>query len=384
MHIVHVLTRLLRAGSEENTIATCRWQLAQGHRVTLIHGQEAHPVWDNDLPQSLRRIRIPELVHPLRPDLDMRALRSLKTHYSRLEPDVVHTHQSKAGILGRLAARAVPDATVVHGIHILPFAQVDPMRRAIYIAAEKMAARNTDLFIAVSDALGTAYARLGIACDVRTVRSGMDLSRFRHAALPADWRSLLNIESGQRRPPVAVMLAAFEPRKGHMAFLSAFAKVAHRAPDLKILFAGDGPELPRACALARELGLDDQVIFAGHRNDPEALLSMADISVLTSVREGLPRVAVQSIAAGRPMLVQDLPGISEVITDGVNGRIFPTGDPAPLVQALADLAGDRAELGRLRRGAEAHDVSDWSLDALGARTTALYRSVGKTEDRRAA
>ncbi|MEL6619004.1 MAG: glycosyltransferase [Pseudomonadota bacterium] len=375
MHIAHVLTRLLRAGSEENTLETCRWQAAQGHRVTLIHGDTHDSYWDARMPEGVARIAVPEMVHPIRPAQDARAVARLRALYRDIAPDVIHTHQSKAGILGRMAARAVPQAVVAHGIHIVPFEGVARGRRALYIAAERMMARRTDVFIGVSEAVGRAYVDAGIARRgrVHCVRSGMDLSRFRAPARPDDWRDLLGVPIGLARPPrVVLMMAAFEPRKRHVPFLHAFARLARVLPDVKLLLAGRGPEEPQVRAAVRDLGLSHRVVFCGHRPDPEALFALADLSVLTSEREGLPRVVVQSIAAGCPPLVQDLPGLTEVLRHGENGWVADPQDMDGTARRIGSILGNPPLLARLRRGAEATDLGAWALEALGARTTALY------------
>jgi len=255
MHIIHLVTRLLRAGSEENTIETCKWQVKTGHKVTLIHGREVDRWWqDNPIP-GVDLLGVPQMVHPTDPLADMQALRALRVIYRRLQPDVIHTHQSKAGILGRLAARAVPRSVVAHTIHIVPFQGVSRTKQTLYIAAEKLAARRTDVFIGVSNAMGHAYSAAGITQpgQVHCVRSGMDLDRFRTPDLPHDWRSLLRLRQGIARPRVALMLAAFEPRKRHLEFLRAFARTAHTLPDLKLLLAGTGPEQARVRAAVQDL-----------------------------------------------------------------------------------------------------------------------------------
>lgn len=374
MHIVHLLTRLLRAGSEENTLETCRWQIAQGHRVSLIHGAASDPYWKDHLPQGLNQISLPEMVHPIHPLQDLRAVLRLRQIYRALEPDVIHTHQSKAGILGRLAARAVPDAVVAHGVHIIPFERVTPSKRALYLAAERLAARQTDVFIGVSEAAGRAYVSAGITRRgrVHCVRSGMDIARFRDPDLPTDWRDLLGVNGGNARPRVVLMMAAFERRKRHVPYLKAFAQVADTLPDLKLLLAGKGPEEARVRATVESLGLQDKVVFCGHRPDPEALFALADLSILTSAREGLPRVAVQSMAAGCPMVVQALPGIDEIIDHGRNGLIADGDEMGDAVRLMSELLHDDRRLNHLRKGALATDVSAWALDALGRRTTSLY------------
>ncbi|WP_323764786.1 glycosyltransferase [Marinovum sp.] len=374
MRIVHVVTRLLRAGSEENTLACCRWQAGAGHEVVLVHGAAADPQVMRACPAGVRLVALPELVHPIRPLADARALAALRRLYLRLRPDVIHTHQSKAGVLGRLAADVVPRARIIHGVHLLPWAHVSPLRRQMYLVAERSVAPRTDAFLAVSEALCTAYVSAGIAPRERLhcVRSGMDLARFRGAGPPRDWPALLRVPPGAPRPPVAVMLAALEPRKRHVAFLRAFAAVRRLMPEMRLLLAGAGPEEVRIRHEVARLGLSNRVTLCGHRADPEALLALADLSILTSEREGLPRVAVQSIAAGVPVLVNDLPGIGEVVRAGVNGSILPPRDAGAVAREMSRLSTDPQRLARLRQGAGASDLGAWALEWLGPETTALY------------
>ncbi|MBD3665394.1 glycosyltransferase [Sulfitobacter aestuariivivens] len=377
MHIVHILTRLMRAGSEENTLETCRWQVAAGHRVTLVHGRDSDVYWDWHLPHGVTRIAVSEMVHPVQPMQDLRALRALRQTLRSLDPDVIHTHQSKAGILGRMAARATPKALVVHGIHILPVDGTSATKDAFYLAAEKWVAGGTDAFIPVSRAVGQSFAEAGI-CDaerLHPVYSGMDLKKFTNAQRPADWRALLGVPPRGLKPPVVVMMAAFEPRKRHIPFLRAFARVAAALPDVRLILAGEGPEEARIRAEIAAFRLTDHVILTGHRTDPEALFALADISVLTSVREGLPRVVVQSIAAGCPVVAQALPGLDEIVAHGHNGWLVDAGDVRPVADRLLHFLTQPAQLAALRSGALDTDVSSWSLETLGRETTQIYTNL---------
>lgn len=373
MRIVHVLTRLLRAGSEENTIATCLWQARAGHDVTVLHGPGADPFWEETHGQSISFVEVPSLVHPIHPVQDMRAVSELRKLYRDLEPDVIHTHQSKAGILGRLAASSVPSALRVHGIHIIPFDGVSAAKARFYVWAEKLVARHTDLFISVSRSVGQAYVDAGICRRVEPVYSGMPLAPFRNPEPPEDWRDLLAMEDGDDRAPVAIlMLAAYEPRKRHVEFLEAYAKVLPELPPNRLLFAGKGPYEPQVRQAVEDLGLTEQVTFCGYRSDPHALIGLADICILTSEREGLPRVVVQYIAAGRPVIVADLPGIEEIVKHEVNGLVSDPADMNDTAGKLRDLLANRDHLAALATGARETDVSEWDLERLGARTTELY------------
>jgi glycosyltransferase involved in cell wall biosynthesis len=366
--IVHVVTRLLRAGSEENTVATALWQADQGHAVTILHGGAADPHWVPLLAGRVGLQAVPALVHPVRPLHDLKATAELREVYRRLRPDVIHTHQSKAGILGRLAADAAPGALVVHGQHILPFAGRGAVMRRAILWAERRAARRTDLTIAVSSGVADACraARIGDPSRLTVVASGMDLAPFRSARPPADADRLRG--SG----PVILMLAAFEPRKRHRAFLDVFGTVLRAHPGTVLLLAGTGPEEQAVRAHAAARGLADHVRFLGHRPDPASLLAMADVSVLTSAREGLPRVVIQSLAAGCPVVTTALPGIEDVVLHGVNGLVTDARDLSRTATALSRLLANPSALARLRRGAAATDVDAWDIARLGPDTTAAY------------
>lgn len=266
---------------------------------------------------------------------------------------------------------------MVHGAHIMPFSEGGPLRRALFAGAERLAARRTDLVLSVSHAVGHAYAAAGMARpdQIHCVRSGFDLARFTGPRPPADERRL----RGHPRNRVLLMLAALEPRKRHAAFLRALAAWREQLTDVRVLLAGQGALEPQLRQMTHELGLEDHVKFIGHRADPEALLAMADAAVLTSAREGLPRVAVQAMAVGVPVVMNDLPGLNEVIGHRRNGMVLPPDDVGAVAAEALALLQDPVRLQHLRSSAQATDVTDWALGALGRRTTELYRAA--LEDR---
>lgn len=380
MHILHLLTRLLRAGSEENTMETCRYQAEIGHQVTLVHGREFDPYWYDNPIDGVRLLGLPDMVHSINLIADVQAHLKLRKMFADLAPDVIHTHQSKAGILGRLAARVLPYAFVVHGIHIVPYDGVGSAKAQLFKLAERMAAKNTDLYVGVSHAVCQSFIKAEIAKpeQMHCVRSGIALGQFREGVWPTDGISLLGAAQGESRPRVALMMAAFEPRKRHIPFLRAFAQIKDKLPDMKLLLAGQGPEEQAIRSAVVDLKLQGQVVFCGHRSDPEALFAMADLTVLTSQKEGLPRVLIQSLAAGVPMIINDLPGLDEVVKTGWNGVICPADDMAKTADQLVRLLHDDVTLQGLRRGARETDISDWDIARFGSRTTQLYYSPSRS------
>jgi glycosyltransferase involved in cell wall biosynthesis len=381
MRIVHVLTRLLRAGSEENTLASCLAQAAAGHEVHLVHGRDFDPRYYETLTDRIHLRRVGSLVHHLAPFHDSRAFLEMRSMFRRLRPDVVHTHQSKAGIVGRFAARAARVPHIIHGVHIVPFVNVGTLQRIVYLTAEKVASSVTDAFIDVSRGMRDICLEAGIGKPEQhlVIQSGFELARFHSACPPEDWREILGIGPDEPRPPVVTMLAALEPRKRHCEFLDVLPRILSRFPDLRLILPGEGPTRGAIEAKIHDLGLERNVRLVGYRTDPEKLIALADLCALTSTREGLPRVIMQYLAVGRACVVSDLPGLDEVVQDDVNGVVTPSDDMAAAADAITALLEDRERLTRLSHGAAATDLANWEVTNMCDRIEEVYRNLASAE-----
>ncbi len=375
-HVVHVITRFIRGGADENTLLTCNGLAARGHKVTLIYGRDHHPDMIARLDASVAPILLPSLVREVSPATDLRCLRDMRAMLRRLAADIVHTHESKAGIIGRLAA---PRATarVVHGVHILPFVNVSATKRLLYLALEKIAARRTDAYIDVSAGMRDECLAhgLGTPASHTVVPSGMDTAAFRNAVPAADIRQEADERAAGARATIALMLAAFEPRKRQAQLLRAVAPVLRNRPNLVLALAGDGPQRPEIMALATELGIAAQVMFPGHRDDAAAVIAAADVCLMASEREGLPRVIVQYALAGKPVIATALPGIAQVVTHGESGIVTPLDDLAALAGALESLAEDPARQAAMSAAARTRDLSAWDTDAMVDAIEACYADL---------
>lgn len=380
-HIVHVVTRLLRAGSEENVIATCLGHLKNGHRVTLVFGQDHDPKYHAELGERIDLVCVKSLVHAIRPAFDTRATYDMWRLFLRLRPDIVHTHQSKAGIIGRLAARLAGVPHVVHGVHIAPFLNVGRANRLVYLAVERIAARVTDAFISVSCGMRDAYISAGIGERDKhfVVYSGMPLDDFFRAEPPQNWRQILGVSEGESKPPVVLVLAALELRKRHRELVSHFANVVEAFPDARLLIAGRGEEdasIRTAVAIA---GLQDNIKIIGFHDQPEQLVALADVCVLASSREGLPRVVVQYIAGGKPVVVSRVAGIEEIVKDGVSGFVTSADDVGEVAQSIKQILSDDVLREKLASGARETDVSQWQEESLVLGTESVYEKLYETK-----
>ena len=174
MKIVHILTRLLKAGTEENTLASCFHQIAEGHEVFLVYGEEReHSLVVQAEQNGVKCIQINCLVHSIGPVSDLKAIMALRKLYKKIKPDILHTHHSKAGMLARLAAVG-SKCTVVHSVHIVPFYNTGALSKWMYIFAEKICAFLTHQFIDVSRATRDTYLKysIGAKSDHEVVYSG--------------------------------------------------------------------------------------------------------------------------------------------------------------------------------------------------------------------
>lgn len=377
LRIAHVITRLINGGADENTVISCNQAVRSGHHVILVHGAQTRPEILATVDERVRIVELPSLVRPIAPLGDLKALGDLVRTFHRLRPDVVHTHTSKAGILGRLAARAASVPVVVHGVHIVPFVTVGRLETFVYLTAERAVQGMTHAFIDVSPGLRDLCVRAGIGAPERhhVVPSGFDLPRFRDAIQPGDWRRLLRLEPDDPRPPVVLMLAVFEGRKRHLDVLERLPRIVARFPRVRFVFAGDGTLKDAIDARTKTLGIERNVILTGFHRHPEQLIALADICLLASAREGLPRVLMQYLAGGKPVIATDLPCIDDVLRHDVNGLVARSDDLDGLADAVVALLDDPARRARLARGAAATQLSEWDAARMGERLEAVYADV---------
>ena len=345
--VVHLITRLELGGAQENTLHTCEHLDRGRFRVVLGYGPGGHLDERAQKMPKAERQPIAPLVRQVQPRADaaafgavVRMLRAQMTAHraAGLDPRrfVVHTHSSKAGVIGRFAAAVVRVPVVVHGIHSFAFHQGQhPAKFAMYLAAEHAAATVTDAFFCVSEANLREGRERGIISrrhEALVVRSGMDLRVYRtDEKKRARCREALDLPADAE---VVLTIANFKPQKDPLTMVSAFRQVARARPRALLLFVGDG-ELRGAVETAlREARLDGRVRLLGWRRDVPDLLAACDVVALSSVFEGLPRSAVQAVAARRPFAGTNVDGTPEIIRHGKNGFLVEPRDPNALAGAI--------------------------------------------------
>lgn len=343
--VAHIITRLELGGAQQNTLYCCEHHDRKQYDVILISGMGGYL---DDQAQKIKNCKtylLPELKHPIRPWWDLRALHRLKQILKDEKVDLVHTHSSKAGILGRLAAKRVGVPCVLHTVHGWGFYPGQFfLARWLYQALERWAARFTDLIITVSEENRQTglKARIGRPEQYQVIHSGIDPKQYQLSFLKA--RQARKKLKSEGRPCVLV-LSNFKKQKSPMDVVEVSVELKRRLPYVLFLWAGDGPILQRVEKSIRERGLEGNFYLLGWREDVAELLAASDALLLTSIYEGLPRVVLQAMAAGKPVVATAVSGTPEAVKDGVNGSLHPPHDTSGMAKSLHSILSN-PRLGR--------------------------------------
>jgi glycosyltransferase involved in cell wall biosynthesis len=354
VRVLHIITRLIIGGAQENTMLTAALLDPARYTVEVISGPQTGPEGSLTPEVRARGIQLkllPSLVREVHPLKDPAAFIALARLIRQGRYDIVHTHSSKAGILGRWAARLAGVPIIVHTVH--GWAHHDhqrPMVRRTYILLERITQRVTDRLVVVSPRnveKGLADS-IAVAEKYVTIRSGIELDRFR---VPARPREAVRAELGIPQGAVVVgTVTRLSRQKAPLDFVAAAAQVAAQRRDVHFVIVGDGPLRAEVEAQVSALGLAGRVRLTGLRRDVPDLLHSFDIFALTSLWEGLPRVLPQAMAAGLPIVATAVDGNAEAVTDGVNGFLIPAGDPSAMAAALLQMLNGpdlRREMGQV-------------------------------------
>ncbi|MBC23206.1 MAG: glycosyl transferase family 1 [Phycisphaerae bacterium] len=382
MKIMHISTRLILGGSQENTLISCRGQVASGHEVMLVHGPiygpEGSMQVDAEAIEGLVRVESPGMVRQVNPISDARCLKHLGRVIDSWKPDVVHTHSSKAGILGRQAAWSRKVPAVVHTIHGLPFHPYQNfVARKLYIACERHAAARCHAIVTVADAMADqAIARgIGRKTQYRTIYSGMETAPLLESGtLRVETREQLGFAPDDL---VIGTVSRLSDLKGHEDLVRGLSPLMKQRPRIRLLWVGDGWLRKNLEQEIRSAGLEDRVMITG-LVDPgriPAMISAMDMLVHPSYREGLPRAVVQAMLCGRPVVAYDVDGTPEACIDGSTGRLVSPGDLNGLSSAVEQVIDNREASDRMARMAREHCMTRFDAAVMVRQLETLYGEV---------
>lgn len=377
LKVLHIITRLDKGGSADVVLGLAKGLKERGEDVSIVVGKTMDP--HTDLSAYVERtgigiISIPFLRRDVNPFLDMLALLQLFFIIRRERPDILHTHTSKAGFLGRLAGRMAGAKVIVHTPHgHILYGYYGRILTRLFLYLEGLASYLSDRVITLTDNEAQEYVKWGVTRMEKlvTIPCGIELERFpsltegnkikREFGIPGD-------------TPLVGWVGRLEPVKGCGYFLRACAIIKNVVPGVRFLIAGDGPLMGDMKVLAEGLGLKGDVIFAGFREDIPEIISSIDLLVHTPLNEGLGRVLLEAMACGKPIVVTRVGGVPEVVEDGVNGLLIPSGDVEAIAEASIRILKDNA-LGSGLGKAGKKKVAEFGMDRMVEVTYRLYKSM---------
>jgi glycosyltransferase involved in cell wall biosynthesis len=376
--VFNVITKLAVGGAQETALAYCSHLDPARWEASIVTGPERSPegdLFDEAARRGVPVVTVPSLRRPIRPVADVRAVMELVRLFRQERPDIVHTHSSKAGLVGRLAARIAGVPVVVHTVHGWSFHEgMSPAAWAFAATLERLAARWTWPLVVVTEVdaeIGLA-ARIGQPDQYAVVRSAIDVDRLRRSAgSRASARTALGIAQDV---PVVGTVTRLCTQKDPEMLLRAARLAVELQPDVRFVVVGDGPLRPQVEQMLDDLDLRGHVTLLGRRSDVEALLPGFDAFVLSSRWEGLPRVVIEAMAVGVPVVSTDVGGIAEVVEDGVSGLLVPSGDHIALANALLRVLDEPGLGGRLARDAGGR-VAEFDVGEMAARLDDLYAGL---------
>ena len=363
--VLHIITRLDRGGSAEAVMQLVEGLQRDGYPVKLVTGRTVEP--QEDLSAFSRRTGVPvisvqELKREVGPVDDLIALGKLMRLIGRERPEIVHTHSSKAGILGRSAARLMGCPVIVHFPHGHVFyGYFGRLRTWAVILVERLAARITHCIFTLTELGKREHLRFKVAEPEKfvTVPCGIDLAKFSSPRRsPAEVRAEFGFSPSDI---VAGYVGRLVPIKGCEYFLYALELTRRRRSEIKGIIVGDGPLREELEELAKGLGLSESVVFAGVREDIPEIMHALDLFVLTSLNEGLGRVLLEAMACGVPVVASRVGGVAEIVLHRETGLLVPPKDPEEIAGAILEILndGEKAELfsRKGRERARAFDVT---------------------------
>ncbi len=320
----------------------------------------------------------------LRPLEDLASLLDLVYLMRRLRPDLVHTNTSKAGFLGRLAARLAGVPLVVHTIYELPENSTEnPWLKAAYRALEFLAARWADHLITISEPNRRQILaqRLCSPDKLTLIPEALELARYQATRPPREVRAALGIPQDA---PLVGSVGRLEPAKGHADLLEAFRLVLQRIPQARLVLVGRGHLEEELRRRAHELGIQEQVLFAGFRDDLIDLLGALDVFALASRYEGLGVATMEAMAMSRPTVCTGVGGVPDVVVDGQTGYLVEPRAPARMAERLVELLSDPEKARQMGQAGRRRVEEHFQVEDSNRKLHCLYQNLLAGRSRRRA
>ena len=386
--VVHIITRLDKGGSAESTLLTTLLLDNTKYEVFLVHGlslesdmsSEENKAMEQglDLARSkgIRLFTIPSLVRRISIINDIRALYGIYRIIKRVRPHIVHTHTSKAGALGRMAAYLARAPIIIHTPHGHVFNDYyGPFMTRLFVLAEKFLSLTTDKITALTVQERDEHLAEGISSKEKyvVIESGVALDLLMNMSV--------EINAGKKEFGIPLdnnvvgVVGRLVPIKGHKYLISAAKKIIEKSHNTVFIFVGDGHLKSELEEQAESIGIRNNIIFTGWRKDVPEILCLFDILVLPSLNEGMGRVLIEGMALGKPIVASKVGGIINLVKNGENGILVPPKDFNALGNAISQLIKNKALAEKMGKKGKSMVLPEFSSSAMANRMDDLYQSL---------
>lgn len=385
--VIHIITRLDHGGSAQNTMLTVLGHDRTQYEPMVIAGDPGS--WDAQggmaaTQEQCRRLEkeqiayvlAPSLVRPVSPWKDVCALWILVRILRAKRPAIVHTHTSKAGVLGRIAAWLAGVPVVVHTPHGHVFyGHFGALKSRVFLQIERMLCRVTTVFVALTSAERDDHLERGVGCADRfaVIPSGIDVEGFRRARVEGR-----QIPLGFDCPSDATIIGSIgwlTDIKGHRVLIEALGYLKDEFPQAHVVIIGSGGQQQALLAQADSLGLRDRTHLAGHRDDIERCLAGMDCFVFPSLNEGMGRALIEAMAAGLPVVASRVGGIPAIVRHEENGLLVEAGDARGLSEAVRRILTDPQWAATLGQKASGSIGSEFGVRAMVDAVESVYQGA---------
>jgi glycosyltransferase involved in cell wall biosynthesis len=373
INLLYIITKLELGGAQKQLLDLISHLDSKRFNLFLFTARDGLLTEDalriKDL--TLRRSRY--LERPINPLKDFLALIEIYKFIKRNKIEIVHTHSSKAGILGRWAARYAWAEIIVHTVHGWPFNNYQLcLWRRIYVWLERVTARFTDKIIVVSNCdLQKGLANhIGVENKYQLIRYGINYAEFN--LKDQDIKQELGINHDDL---VVGMVSCFKPQKSPQDFIKLALSVREVLPRVKFILTGDGLLRRKIKGLISKFNLEKQVILTGWRRDIPRILSAIDVFVLTSLWEGFPISVLEAMAASLPVVATHTGGIAEIVVEGKTGFLVSPGDVKEMSEKLIILLGDERLRRQISHNAKDSLNSNFSFEYMVKNNENLYEAL---------
>ena len=386
--VLHIITRFDKGGSAQNTYLSLLGLKKKNYQLSLVSGlslesemkHEEIKAKEKDIQilesEGIEFIQCPFLLRRINVIKDIKAFFDIWRIIKKYNPLIVHTHSSKAGLMGRLAAKLAGTPIIVHTPHgHVFFGYFGPFKTKLFIIFEKLASRITDKIVALTNREKKDHILFKIAEEDKfsVIYSGIELNILKESS--SEEKQNLKKELGIPENSLIVGTAGrLVPVKGPEFLVKASKYIISKYPDTYFMFTGDGPLEQDLKRKALEMGISDNIIFLGWRDDLAKIISIYDIFVLPSLNEGMGRVLVEAMALGKSIVASNVGGIPDLVIHGKNGFLVPPKNPRQLAKYIQVLLEDKDK--REKMGLAGKEMaSNFSNEIMVEKIANLYKKL---------